>query len=50
MINDDDLEEIMIIGSKKPVYVYHREKGMMLTNIKLNNMETQMISRFQYTY
>ena len=43
MINDDDLEEIMIIGSKKPVYVYHREKGMMLTNIKLNNMEIRQI-------
>ena len=33
LINDDDLEEIMIIGLNKPVFVYHREYGMMKTNI-----------------
>lgn len=33
LIRDDDLEEIMIIGVDKPVYVYHREKGMMKSNI-----------------
>lgn len=33
LIQDDDLEEIMIIGINKPVFVYHREYGMMKTNI-----------------
>jgi flagellar protein FlaI len=33
LINDNKLEEIMIIGPKKPVYIYHRDYGMMYTNI-----------------
>lgn len=33
LIRDDNLEEIMIIGIDKPVFVYHREYGMMKTNI-----------------
>ena len=33
LIQDDELEEIMIIGINKPVYVYHRKHGMMKTNI-----------------
>lgn len=33
LIRDDDLEEIMVIGIDKPVFVYHREYGMMKTNI-----------------
>ncbi|MDO8627568.1 MAG: CpaF family protein, partial [Candidatus Diapherotrites archaeon] len=33
LIRDDKLEEIMIIGPNKPVYVYHREFEMMTTNI-----------------
>lgn len=37
LIQDDDLEEIMIIGTDKPVYVYHREYGMMKTNIRFSN-------------
>jgi len=32
-LQDDKLEEIMIIGPKKPVYVYHQEYGMMATNV-----------------
>ena len=31
LIQDDDLEEIMVIGIDKPVYVYHRQYGMMKT-------------------
>ena len=33
LIRDDTLEEIMVIGIDKPVFVYHREYGMMKTNI-----------------
>ena len=33
LIHDDDLEEIMVIGINKPVFVYHRKYGMMKTNI-----------------
>lgn len=33
LIQDDYLEEIMIIGTSKPVFVYHRQHGMMKTNI-----------------
>ena len=36
LIQDDDLEEIMIIGVDKPIYVYHRKYGMMKTNIQFN--------------
>ena len=43
LLKDDSLEEIMIIGSDKPVYVYHRSKGMMLTHIQLNNIEIRQI-------
>ncbi|MEE1128494.1 MAG: CpaF family protein [Methanobrevibacter sp.] len=37
LLQDDELEEIMIIGINKPVYVYHRKYGMMKTNIKYTN-------------
>ena len=37
LIQDDELEEIMIIGTSKPVYVYHRKYGMMKTNIQYTN-------------
>lgn len=33
LIRDDNLEEIMVIGIDNPVFVYHREYGMMKTNI-----------------
>ena len=33
LIQDDNLEEIMINGIDKPVFVYHRKYGMMKTNI-----------------
>ncbi|MDD4250661.1 MAG: CpaF family protein [Candidatus ainarchaeum sp.] len=34
LIKDDQLEEIMIVGPKKPVFVFHREFEMMQTNIE----------------
>jgi flagellar protein FlaI len=37
LIKDDDLEEIMVIGPKKPVYVFHRQYEMMTTNIEFYN-------------
>jgi len=33
LINDDNLEEIMVIGVGKPVFVYHRQFGMMETDL-----------------
>ncbi len=33
LLQDDKLEEVMIVGSNKPVYVYHIDYGMMTTNI-----------------
>lgn len=39
LISDDLLEEIMVIGAKKPVYVFHREFEMMTTNIEFYNDE-----------
>ncbi len=43
LLQDDELEEIMIIGSNKPVYVYHRTKGMMITEILLTEPEIRQI-------
>lgn len=43
LLNDDELEEIMIIGDTKPIYVYHRNKGMMITDIILKNNEIRQI-------
>lgn len=37
LLQDDELEEIMIIGINKPVFVYHRKYGMMKTNITYND-------------
>ena len=42
LINDDELEEIMVIGTNKPIYVYHRQKGMMKTNLQYNDEEELM--------
>ena len=39
LIHDDDLEEIMVIGINKPVYVYHRKYGMMMTNIEFMDQQ-----------
>ena len=37
LIQDDELEEIMIIGTGKPVFVYHRKYGMMKTNLQFDD-------------
>ena len=37
LIQDDDLEEIMVIGVNKPIFVYHRKYGMMRTNAEFEN-------------
>lgn len=34
LVKDDNLEEIMVISPKTPVYVFHRELEMMTTNIE----------------
>lgn len=34
MIKDDDLEEVMVIGTDRKVFVYHRKLGMMVTNVE----------------
>ena len=41
LIKDDELEEIMIIGVNKPIYVYHRKYGMMKTNLIYDNEQEQ---------
>ncbi len=34
LIRDDQLEEVMVIGAKKPVYIFHRKHEMMVTNVE----------------
>ncbi len=37
LVEDKMLEEIMVVATKKPVYVYHRKFGMCITNIIFDN-------------
>lgn len=39
LIEDDGLEEIMVIGVGKPVFVYHRKYGMMETDLIFDDEE-----------
>ncbi len=34
LVMDDDLEEIMVVGAKKPVFLFHRKHEMMSSNIE----------------
>lgn len=36
LIRDDDLEEIVVNTAAEPVWVYHKEFGWLLTNLKLD--------------
>jgi flagellar protein FlaI len=37
LLNDDLIEEICVNGSKKPVWVYHKNHGWLKTNIDIEN-------------
>jgi flagellar protein FlaI len=41
LLEDDDLEDIMVLGVNKSIYVYHRKYGMCKTNIAFE--DSQMI-------
>lgn len=38
-LEDDDLEDILVTATRKPVYVYHRKYGMCVTNVRFWNEE-----------
>lgn len=42
LVQDDELEEIMVNGIDKPIFVYHRKYGMMKTNIRFGNEKELM--------
>lgn len=39
LLSDGDLEEIMVIGSNLPVYVFHKKYGTCETNVMFNSSE-----------
>lgn len=42
LLSDDALEEVMVIGTGIPVYVYHRKHGMCKTNIIFEDHEESL--------
>jgi flagellar protein FlaI len=47
---DDKLEEIMVIGRGQPVYVFHKERGMVPTDVHLEEEDIRSIIRRIATY
>ena len=43
LLADDNLEEIMVLGTEKAVRVYHRHHGMCITNIKFTESDLEQI-------
>ena len=39
LLQDDELEEISVVGLQKPVFVFHRKKGWMETNAFISSEE-----------
>lgn len=50
-MEDDNLEEIMINGKEKPIFVFHKKYGMCRTNVVIENENTlyRLISRIAGT-
>ena len=51
LIRDDNLEEIMVNGPKRPIFVFHKRHGMCRTNIVIENERKlyRIIARIAYT-
>ncbi len=39
LVRDKMLEEVMVVGPNKPVFVFHQEYGMMKSNVQFGNNE-----------
>lgn len=40
LLEDEDIEEISVIGLNKPIYIFHRSKGWLEVNASFTNEET----------
>jgi len=50
LLHDDALEEIMVIGKGEPVYVFHKEKGMIPVDVFLKEEEAQELIKKMAVY